>query len=121
MDPSDIPAELEAKHWQACGLECPVMNGGTCLNKQGQMCTGAKFENAAAEILHSWSLDSGQDEECGHSEFGNGWHALFREDRCILYTNSQGFVGAMQFDTTDEMEKVWAECEEGAVYPDDED
>lgn len=117
---NEIPKNLEEIHWQACGLECPVVTGGKCKKDSGKWCTGPKFDSAAAEILHDWSMDSGQDDESGHSDYGNGWHALFRQERAILHTDSQGFVYAWQVPDSEDIDKVWEGIEEGAVYPDDD-
>lgn len=106
-------------YWQACGLECPVMNDGVCLKDSGKMCSGIKFDSAAAEILWLWSLDSGQDEDCGTAEYGNGWHALFRDDRAILHVNSQGLVTAYAMAESRDLDAWWEEIETFAFYPDD--
>lgn len=114
-----IPDRLGEIHWQACGLDCPMLTGGKCKKDSGEWCTGPKFSSAAAEILHAWSLDSSQDEESGTSEYGNGWHALFRDSRAILHTNSQGFVSAWMVPDSENLDTVWEEIESGSVYPDD--
>lgn len=79
-----------------------------------------KMDSVAAAILHIWSLDSAQDEESGTSDYGNGWHALFRDERAILHVNSQGFVYAWRVPESDDPDTVWEEIQAGAVYPDDE-
>lgn len=81
-----------------------------------------KFDSVAAAILHTWSLDSSQDETSGDAQYGNGWHALFRSERAILHTDNGGFVSAWRIDDDDkDVDDVWAEIERGAVYPDDDD
>lgn len=74
-----------------------------------------KFDSVAALILWQWSLDSSQDEECGDAQYGNGWHALFRDERAILHTNSSGFVTAWRLDDGADIDAEWAKAEEGAV------
>ena len=115
----EIPENLKEVHWQACGLECPTLNGGECKKDSGKWCTGPKFDSAAAEILYAWSLDSTHDDESGTSDYGNGWHALFRAERVILHTNSQGFVLAWRVPDSENLDAVWEEITSGAVYPDD--
>jgi hypothetical protein len=80
---------------------------------------GPKFDSVATLFLWSWSLDSGQDEDCGESEYGNGWHALFRSERAVLHTNGQGFVYAWRIEPGKDVDTYWAEIESGAVYADD--
>lgn len=78
-----------------------------------------KFDSVAATIMWHWSLDSGQDEDCGESQYGNGWHALFRSERAILHTGNGGFVTGWRIDDRADIDAVWAEIEAGAVYEDD--
>lgn len=81
---------------------------------------GPKFDSVAAMMLWQWSLESGQDEDCGDAQYGNGWHALFREERAVLHTGSSGFVTAWRVEDGRDLDQEWAEIEKGAVYPDDE-
>lgn len=78
---------------------------------------GPKFAHVAAAILWQWSLDSLQDEECGDSEYGNGWNALFRDERAILNTNSQGFVYAWRVATDNDLDEYWQMIEAESCYP----
>lgn len=70
--------------WEACSVECPAMIGGTCgkdtRHSTGKPCSGwsAKYNNAASEVIYSWTMDSGQSDECGTTEYGGSWFALFR-------------------------------------------
>lgn len=106
-------------YWEACGISCPVMVGSPCAKDSGwNRCAGSKFSSAAAEIFWMWSLESLQDEDCGNAEFGNGWHALFRDERVILHNSSQGFVSAWQVPESEGLEKAWAKIEAEAVYAD---
>lgn len=77
-----------------------------------------KFDSVAAMMLWQWSLDSGQDEDCGDAQYGNGWHALFRSEGAILHTDSQGFVSAWRVQDGEDLDTVWAKIEHGAVYED---
>lgn len=79
-----------------------------------------KFDSVAAAIMFSWSLDSGQDEDCGDAQTGNGWHALFRSERAILHTDNLGFVSAWRTDAGFDIDEVWESIEKGARYMDDE-
>ncbi|MBQ6358494.1 MAG: hypothetical protein IJI97_05995 [Clostridia bacterium] len=114
-----IPDRLGEIHWQACGLDCPMLTGGKCKKDSGEWCTGPKFDSAAAEILWDWSLDSGQDENCGDAVDGYGWYALFRPERAILHTDSQGFVSAWRVPESDNLEDMWYEIDSHAVYLED--
>lgn len=82
---------------------------------------GPKFGSVAAAILHVWSLGSSQDEDCGDAQYGNGWHALFRDERAVLHTDNYGFVSAWRIEDGRDVDEYWAEIESGAVYPDDDD
>ena len=79
----------------------------------------SKFESVAAAIMWDWSLGSGQDEESGDAQYGNGWHALFRDERAILHTGNSGFVSAWRIEDGADVDTAWAEIEKGAVYEDD--
>lgn len=120
--------------WQACSIECPAMIGAPCPADNNERCPGwsAKYTNAAAEVVHSWTLDSGQSDECGDAVDGDAWFALFRNPDdgtfdgpmgagVILCITSQGFVQATRFATTEELTRDWAkiqaeydECENGS-------
>lgn len=78
-----------------------------------------KFSSVAALILWQWSLDSGQDEDCGDAQYGNGWHALFRDERAVLHTNGQGFVSAWRLSDDEDMDAMWSLIEHRAMYEDD--
>lgn len=78
-----------------------------------------KFDSVAAAIMWAWSMDSGQDEDCGDAQLGNGWHALFRDERAILHTDSSGFVSAWRIENGKDVDTEWEEIEKGAVYMDD--
>lgn len=118
--------------WEACSIECPAMIGAPCRGAAigtEARCPGwsAKFSNAAAEVVHSWTLDSGQDEECGNTDH-SGWFALFRtpDDEThddnpmgagvILCVISSGAVQVTRFDSAEELTRDWAkivaECED---------
>jgi hypothetical protein len=81
---------------------------------------GPKFDSVAAAIMWTWSLDSTQDEDCGDAQLGNGWHALFRDERAILHTGNSGFVSAWRIENGKDVDTVWAEIEQGARYMDDD-
>ncbi len=80
-----------------------------------------KFDSVAAAVMWVWSLDSTQDADCGDAQYGNGWHALFRDERTILHTGNSGFVSAWRIEDGQDVDTVWAEIEAGAVYPDDDE
>lgn len=80
---------------------------------------GPKFSSVAAWALWRWSLDSGQDETSGESQYGNGWHALFRDERAVLHENDQAFVNAWRVPEGKDIETEWSQIEAGAVYEDD--
>lgn len=117
---NDTPETLAEIHWQACGLACPALNGDRCKKDAGESCSGPKFDTAAAEILWLWSLGSGQDEDCGDAQYGDGWHALFRAERAVLHTDSRGFVSAWRVPESEDLDKVWEEIESRAAHPEDE-
>lgn len=77
-----------------------------------------KFDSVAAAILWSWSLESFQDETSGDAQYGNGWHALFRDERAILHVGNSGFVSAWRIEDGTDVDTAWEEIEKGAVYPD---
>jgi len=79
-----------------------------------------KFDTVAAAILWHWSLDSSQDEDCGDAQLGNGWHALFRDERAVLHTGNSGFVCAWLIEDGKDIDAYWAEIEKGAQYMDDD-
>lgn len=106
--------------WEACSVECPAMIGGTCPADTNKRCPGwsAKYTNAAAEVVHAWTMDSQQSEECGDTVDGDAWFALFRNPDegtfdgpmgagVILCVTSQGFVKATRFATKEELDKDW--------------
>ena len=78
-----------------------------------------KFDSVAAAIMWGWSLSSTQDEESGDAQYGNGWHALFRDERAILHTGNSGFVSAWRVEDGTDVDAQWAEIEKGAVYETD--
>lgn len=78
-----------------------------------------KFDSVAAAILWAWSLESFQDEDCGDAQLGNGWHALFRDERAVLHTGNSGFVSAWRIEDGQDVDAYWAEIERGARYMDD--
>ena len=75
-----------------------------------------KFESVAAAIMWDWSMDSGQDEESGDAQYGNGWHALFRSERAILHADNSGFVSAWRVQDELNIDALWEAIEKGAVY-----
>lgn len=115
------PLVLSARHWEACNLECPALHGHPCPRDRFERCPSysPKFSSAAAELLWTQSLDSSQDKECGETQYGNGWHALFRIDRAILHTDSQGFVSAWLYPTVQELEDAWKGAQADAAYESD--
>lgn len=78
-----------------------------------------KFDSVAAAIMHVWSLDSSQDEDCGDAQYGNGWHALFRSERAILHTDNSAYVSAWRIDDAVDIDAEWERIESGAVYEGD--
>lgn len=82
---------------------------------------GPKFSSVAAMILWQWSLDSSQDETAGDAQYGNGWNALFRDERAILNASNSGYVCAWQVDEQTDLDEYWSGVEADAVYPDDDE
>jgi hypothetical protein len=118
--------------WEACSIECPAMIGADCPRKEGDRCPGRseKYTDAASEVVHSWTLGSGQSDECGNSTEGDGWFALFRNPDAgtfdgpmgagvILHENSRGFIQATRFTTEYELDLDWTEIQ--SEYEDDEE
>lgn len=52
--------------------------------------TSRKFSSHRAERLYGYTLESGQDEDLGDSDWG--WFALFKDELSILEVDSRGFV-----------------------------
>ena len=107
--------ELTAAHWDACSLDCPVMTtGGKCGQDLGVRCPGwsSKFHSAAAELVYSWTLDSGQDDECGNAVDWHWWAAIFRSERLIIETMTNGSVYLQRFDSDAELNAAWSNREE---------
>jgi hypothetical protein len=77
--------------------------------------TFGKFGNAAEEKLYSWTLDSGQNDECGNSVDWHTWSARFNADKdipalragVILQERSGGAVVAFRYDSAEELERDW--------------
>jgi hypothetical protein len=112
--------------WEACGIECPAMIGADCPGKEGDglKCPGwsAKYSSAAAEVAHGWTMTSDQSEECGTTEFGGNWYALFRNpDKgtfdgpmgagLILTVTDQGFVSLIRYTDGYECDQAWKALE----------
>jgi hypothetical protein len=114
--------------WDACGIECPQMIGAECArgldrrDAAGKLmdCPGwsGKYDNAAAEIIHGWTMTSDQSEECGGGETGGTWYGLFRSADAsmhdgpmgagvILTVTGQGFVHANRHGTPAGLDAVW--------------
>lgn len=110
------PDELFARHIVNEGD--PYGNDG-CWSYEPGDSVRPKFDSVAAAIMWTWSLDGAQDADCGDAQYGNGWHALFRDERAILHTGNSGFVTAWRIEDGKNVDAVWAEIEAGAVYPDD--
>jgi hypothetical protein len=115
--------ELTADHFSREGITdadlelCPALADGYVHGDDVR----PKFDSVAAAILWQWSLDSGQNEDCGDAQYGNGWHALFRDERAILHTGNSGFVSAWRVDPDKDLDAEWAEIEAGAVTEDGPD
>lgn len=80
---------------------------------------GPKCDSVATAILWVWSLDSTHDDDSGYAEYGNGWHALFRDERTILQTVNSGAAYSWRVPDNEDIDAEWAKIEAGAVYPDD--
>lgn len=135
IEPHDINT-LTAPMWDACGIECPAMIGADCPGKEldGTRCPGwsAKFSNAAAEVVHGWTLESFQDDQAGNSVEGDGWFALFRtpnDERhddnpmgagVILCELSNGAVQVTRFGSDEELTRDWAKITAEYEYDDEE-
>ncbi|MEV1010782.1 hypothetical protein [Streptomyces sp. NPDC049881] len=125
-----IPAEIRDVHWRACGLDCPVLDRGTCRRTWGLRCSAPECGSAAAEILSLWTVHALQDDECGTVNLGNGWHALFRRERAVLRNigavldidlygdiGSQRSLCAFRFGSEAELDEAWLRFRAGAAYP----
>lgn len=76
-----------------------------------------KFDTIAAEKLHAWTLDSGQDDDCGNSTDWHWWAARFDAEPVtdgdamgvgvILEERSGGSVTAMRYTSAEEFRKDW--------------
>lgn len=122
--PHDI-TELTWPMWDACGIDCPAMIGADCPGKDGGRCPGrsSEFPHAAAEVVHGWTLGSGQSDTCGEADSPIGWNALFRNPDAgthdgpmgagvILSTDSQGFVYLTCYESADSLESEWADLQQ---------
>jgi hypothetical protein len=69
-------------------------------------------------VIYSWTLVSGQSEECGNAVDGDAWFALFKNPDTgtfdgpmgagvTLCVTSQGFVQATRFADTEELTREW--------------
>lgn len=92
-----------------------------------------KFGTVAEEKIWSWTLDSGQDDECGNSVDWHWWAARFDGNGenpvlragVIIQERSGGAVCAFRYGTVEELDEAWkwrqvtyaeavhAECEDG--------
>jgi hypothetical protein len=115
MDDYTLSDELFARHIVNAGD--PVPDYGWPYEPHDSV--EPKFDSVAAAIMHTWSLDSTQDEDCGDAQFGNGWHALFRSERAILHTGNSGFVSAWRIEDGKDIDAAWEKIEAGARYEDD--
>lgn len=80
-----------------------------------------KYGNVATFIVDFWVNDAGmtgEDEQAGCTDFGNGWNGLFRDERILINTDSQGFVRARRLDDDEDMDEVWNEILKEAVDSD---
>jgi len=77
-----------------------------------------KYKSVGALIAWVWSLDTGQDEDAGDAQYGNGWNALFRSERLILNEDNDAYLRAYRITEGQDVDEAWAEIEKGAVYPD---
>lgn len=122
--------DLTEPMFEACGIECPKMIGGTCLadvnarDTTGKLITcpgwSSKFPNAATEVVHNWTLSNDQDEQAGDSVTGSAWYALFRTPKderresnpmqagVILVEVSTGRTDVTRYATEAELNAAWA-------------
>lgn len=78
-----------------------------------------KFDTVAEEKIWSWTLDSGQDDDCGNSSDWHWWAARFDGNRenpvlragVIIEERSGGAVCAIRYSTSEELDKAWASRE----------
>jgi hypothetical protein len=79
-----------------------------------------KFDTVAAEKIHSWTLDSNQDDECGNSTDWHWWAAKFDGSAdnialgagVIVEEMSSGSTSAVRYETKEEYDKVWSGMQE---------
>jgi len=77
--------------------------------------TSSKFDNVAEEKIWSWTLDSGQADDCGNSTQWQWWAARFDGDDetpalgagVIIEERSGGAVVAFRYSTVKELEEDW--------------
>lgn len=76
----------------------------------------SKFDSIAAEKIWSWTLDSGQDDDCGNSVDWHWWAARFDGNDetpalgagVIIEERSGGAVYAVRYGTAKELDEAWA-------------
>lgn len=75
-----------------------------------------KFISPLAEELYSLTLDSSQDDQAGDAVSGNGWYALFLEEKAILAVDPMGFVGVAVLESEVDVKKAWNNIVTEATY-----
>lgn len=111
---------VDDDHDTVCGTAQAIDHRQFCpWTYKGGDGVGPKFDSVAAAILWTWSLDSSQDAECGDAQYGNGWSALFRDERAVLNTTASGAVYAWRVGVNEDLDATWSRVESGAVYADD--
>lgn len=79
-----------------------------------------KFMSEESEIFYGFTLNSGQDDDFGNTDFGN--YFLFRDELAILIEDVIGFVYINRYDTASEMMESWnAEMSEWDAYSGEEE
>lgn len=90
-------------------------------NEDNWPTTSRKFSSHRAERLYGYTLESGQDEDLGDSDWG--WYALFKSEEAILNVDSQGSVSVEVYkDNDEEMTREWERIsEEWEQYNEDDE
>lgn len=79
-----------------------------------------KYNSVAAFIADHWDHHGPGIRQAGCTSFGNGYNALFEDERTLYHADDQGFVSARRLDDDEDMDKTWSEIEAAAVDSDGE-
>ena len=81
-----------------------------------------KYDSPLAKDLWEKSMESWQDDEVGSTTEGPGtWAALFKDQKAILYSDSQGFISVDEFDDESSLMQHWQKLEKELSYNEEDD